>query len=84
MIVGALVRLLRIALRDKPPKIKASSRYYVTLDMAKVRPDLSRAQTYDHLLRIGFTPTTKPDVWKVWERGLSRVPKDAVLEVKKL
>jgi hypothetical protein len=84
MIVGALVRLLRIALQDKPPKIKASSRYYVTLDMTKIRPGLSRAETYDHLLRIGFTPTSKPDVWKAWERGLSRVPKNSILEVKRL
>jgi hypothetical protein len=84
MIVGALVRLIRIALRDKPPKIKASDRYHVTLDMTKVRPDLSRAETYDHLLRIGFTPTAKPDVWKAWERGLSRVPKNSILELKKL
>ena len=84
MVVGALLRLLRIALRDKPPKIKAASRYHVTLDMAKVRPGLSRAETYDHLTRIGFTPTTKPDVWKTWEKGLTRVPRSSILKTEKL
>ncbi len=82
--IGLLFRLFRILNRDKPVTFKPTNRYRVTLDMGKVRPGTAGADLGPWLARMGFSATAKPDVWKVFEQNLGRVPKQAILKTEKL
>jgi hypothetical protein len=80
----SLLRLLRIVTRDKPARLKPVVRYRATLDLAKVRPGMSREDVPAWLMKMGFTPTAKPEVWKTDEEKLSRLPPAAILKREKL
>jgi hypothetical protein len=82
--IRSLIRLLRIMLREKPVKPKPIARYRVTLDLAKVRPDLAVADVPAYLMKIGFTPTTRANVWKTKEPRLSVLPHEAILQKEEL
>jgi hypothetical protein len=49
-----------------------------------VRPGLSEDDARAWLMTMGFTPTTKPQVWKAAEPHLSRLPKGSILKAEKL
>lgn len=81
--VKSIVRLLAILFRERPVELKPGVRYLATLDMAKVRPGMGEADVRNHLMRIGFTPTSKPDVWKADESYLRRVPRASIRKAEK-
>jgi hypothetical protein len=85
MLISPFIRLLRIILlRERKPKIKATDRYHVTLDMKKVLPGSSEFDANEWLMRLGFKPTARPNVWKAWEKQLQRLPRESVLKTEKL
>jgi len=82
--VASIVRLLRIVFRERAVELKPGARYIATLDLAKVRPGMPEAEVRNWLMKMGFTPTTKPDVWKAAEPYLSRLPKGSIVRAEKL
>jgi hypothetical protein len=84
MFVSLIVRLLRLGLRDKPTRLKMPDRYRVTLDLRRIRPASDHLSVPEWLLKMGFSPTTEPDVWKTNEDRLGRVPQNAILKAEKL
>ncbi len=79
-----IFRLLRIVSRDKPVKFKPVVRYRVTLTMAKVKPGMAAEDVPAWLMKIGCTPTAKPNVWKTDETRLARIPRAAIVSSEKL
>ena len=82
--IGSLARFLKIVFRERPVELKPGARYTATLDLAKVRPGKDKTDVANWLMKMGFTPTSKPDVWKAEERFLSRLPKGGILTKQKL
>ena len=81
--MASLVRLLAIVFREKPVQLKPGVRYVATLDLSKVRPGTGEAQVREWLMKMGFTPTGKPNVWKADEKFLSRLPAGSILKAEK-
>ena len=79
--IGFLIRLL---FREKPETQQMRTRYRVTLDMTKVRPGMAEGAAVSYLMRIGFTPTGQPNVWKADERLVGGLPKSSILKSEKL
>ena len=63
--------------------LKPGVRYIATLDLTKVRPGLHEADVREWLLKAGFTPTIKPNVWKADEVFLARLPAGSLLKAEK-
>ena len=82
--IASIVRMLRIIFRERPVELKPGARYAATLDLAKVRPGMAEADVREWLLKMGFTPTSKPHIWKAAEPYLSRLPKGSILAAEKL
>ena len=78
--LASFVRLLSIMLRQRPIQLKPDVCYIATLDLSKVRPGLRETEAREWLMKIGFTPTAKPNVWKADERFLSRLPAASILK----
>jgi hypothetical protein len=83
----SILRLLHLATRDRPtPAIRLipNTRYIATLDMTKVRPQLTHeADVRNWLMQAGFSPTAKPNVWKADEKFLARLPAGSILKAEK-
>jgi hypothetical protein len=82
---GSFLRFFMIASRaaDRPIQLKPGVRYLATLDLTKVRPGMNEADVREWLMKLGFTPTAKPHVWKADERFLSRLPQGSILKAEK-
>src|SRR4051812_7999494 len=80
----SLLRLLGILTREKPETQQMRGRCRVTLDMNKVRPGMSEGDAINYLMKLGFSPTAKPNVWKADENYVARLPKACVLKSEKL
>src|SRR3954453_1926055 len=67
-------------------------RYRVTLALEAVRRRIpgiggqpaTAADVGNWLMRVGLTPTTRPNVWKAQAAYLRRVPQEAILNAEKL
>ena len=64
--------------------MKPGVRYSATLDLASVRPGMDEADVRNWLMTMGFSPTSRPDVWKADEKHLSRLPRASILKAQKL
>lgn len=82
--LGSFARLFAIMLRERPVQLKPGVRYRATLDLSKVRPGLALADVNNWLMTMGFTPTSKADIWKAEERFLRRLPAGSILKAEKL
>ena len=65
-------------------ELNPGARYLATLDLSKVRPGMAEADVGNWLMKMGFTPTSKPAEWKAAEPHLSRLPTGSILSAKKL
>jgi hypothetical protein len=68
---------------ERPIQLKPGVRYIATLNLAKVRPGMNESDVREWLMKLGFTPTAKPNVWKADERFLSRLPQESILKAEK-
>ena len=82
--LGSLVRFFAIIFREKPVQLKPGVRYRATLDLAKVRPGVASVDVSEWLMKMGFTPTSRPEIWKSDESHLSRLPRGSILKAEKL
>jgi hypothetical protein len=58
--LGSIARLFFILSRERPVKLMPGVRYRATLDLSKVHPGMQEADVRNWLMKIGFTPTSKP------------------------
>jgi len=90
--LGSLARFLSIVFRQRPPKLKVDRRFKVTIDMEKLRgripakgdSSVSLGDVQNWLMKMGFSPTAKPDVWKAGETAAGRLPKAALIKSERL
>jgi hypothetical protein len=88
----SLIGFLAIMFRERKPKLKVDKRVKVTLNLEKLRGRIpskgdsvvSEGDVHNWLMRIGLTPTAKPEVWKGSEEGIARLPKSAVVKTERL
>lgn len=93
-----LLQLLRLAslASDRADRraveLLPGTRYRVTLDLETVRRRIpgidgrpaTAADVGNWLMKMGLTPTTRPDVWKADAAYMRRVPRDAILKAERL
>src|SRR3954453_15834026 len=93
-----LLRLLRLASLASERSDRRGAEllpgvpYRVPLDLETVRRRIpgvggqpaTAADVGNSLMRVGLTPTTRPNVWKAQAAYLRRVPQEAILNAEKL